>query len=446
VGVAQLLHTWRVLAAATRDRLADRAAASTSSDPAAAAAAEETQLELTERVRASLAELDASDDVARLVASMALGDCDDEDDEDEDEDDQPTNAFSFLADDSDDEEERPARATAKSRRSKKAAADKEASSEPAERRPKFMVGLVGHPNAGKSSLINAVLARPAVSVSNTPGHTKHLQTIASVPGAEDVQLCDCPGLVFPAADMPRPLQVLMGIFPLATLREPYSCVQFLAERVPLVEIYGLPPITGADSDCALHGYMAPGGVSEVADEETFAAQSTVPAVEDESPFAYPDSALSALSRPQHLAHFRFGIVSSPVPVAVEKPKKGAARKSRRDNKRVDDAADIFNINDGRDELFADVDAALAAEGVRMDGHELHNATKGLDGSSGAAREAALRPRFVWSAWRICEALAAKKGWREDAGRPDTFRAGMQIIKDVIEGRICLYFVPPEVAE
>lgn len=39
------------------------------------------------------------------------------------------------------------------------------------------VGLVGYPNVGKSSTINALLTEKKVSVSATPGKTKHFQTI-----------------------------------------------------------------------------------------------------------------------------------------------------------------------------------------------------------------------------------------------------------------------------
>eukprot|EP00455_Lapot_gusevi_P017030 TRINITY_DN18975_c0_g1_i4.p1 TRINITY_DN18975_c0_g1~~TRINITY_DN18975_c0_g1_i4.p1 ORF type:complete len:254 (+),score=62.01 TRINITY_DN18975_c0_g1_i4:202-963(+) len=103
---------------------------------------------------------------------------------------------------------------------------------------RVVVGVLGHPNAGKSSLINAVMGRAAVAVSATPGKTKHLQTIIL---NDKIMLCDCPGLVFPAVDMPRPLQVLGGIFPLSYTREPYSSVGYLADRVPLEQIYHLPP-------------------------------------------------------------------------------------------------------------------------------------------------------------------------------------------------------------
>ncbi|KAI5730064.1 hypothetical protein M8J76_009593 [Diaphorina citri] len=94
------------------------------------------------------------------------------------------------------------------------------------------IGCVGQPNVGKSSLMNAIMGRKVVSVSRTPGHTKHFQTIFLT---DNIRLCDCPGLVFPSK-VPKPLQVLMGSFPIAQLREPYSTVQYLAERMDLIKL------------------------------------------------------------------------------------------------------------------------------------------------------------------------------------------------------------------
>lgn len=98
------------------------------------------------------------------------------------------------------------------------------------------LGMVGFPNVGKSSLINSLIGRRVVSVSKTPGHTKHFQTIFVTPS---IRLCDCPGLVFPSTT-PRSFQVIMGSYPISQTREPFGVVQFLAERLDLPKILRLP--------------------------------------------------------------------------------------------------------------------------------------------------------------------------------------------------------------
>lgn len=100
------------------------------------------------------------------------------------------------------------------------------------------IGCVGHPNVGKSSFMNALIGKKVVSVSRTPGHTKHFQTIFLTP---NIRLCDCPGLVFPSY-YPKQLQVLMGCYPISQLREPYSAIQYLSERVNMVEKLKLKPV------------------------------------------------------------------------------------------------------------------------------------------------------------------------------------------------------------
>jgi ribosome biogenesis GTPase A len=42
---------------------------------------------------------------------------------------------------------------------------------------KIFAGMVGYPNVGKSSTINRLFGRKVVSVSATPGRTRHFQTI-----------------------------------------------------------------------------------------------------------------------------------------------------------------------------------------------------------------------------------------------------------------------------
>eukprot|EP01065_Artemidia_motanka_P051704 TRINITY_DN915_c4_g1_i1.p1 TRINITY_DN915_c4_g1~~TRINITY_DN915_c4_g1_i1.p1 ORF type:complete len:648 (+),score=200.84 TRINITY_DN915_c4_g1_i1:78-2021(+) len=114
------------------------------------------------------------------------------------------------------------------------------------------IGAIGHPNVGKSSLINALRGEKVVSTSLTPGHTKHLQHI---PLTENIRLCDCPGLTFPVLNLPQEVQSIMGTFPISQVREPYSAVAYLAARLPLEQIYHLRRPRGADDDEPWSGWM-----------------------------------------------------------------------------------------------------------------------------------------------------------------------------------------------
>ncbi|KRT80395.1 50S ribosome-binding GTPase [Oryctes borbonicus] len=109
------------------------------------------------------------------------------------------------------------------------------------------IGCIGQPNVGKSSVMNAIMGKKVVSVSRTPGHTKHFQTIFLT---NNVRLCDCPGLIFPSK-VPKPLQVLMGSFPIAQLKEPFTTIQFLAERLDLVKILRIDHPEGDDEWSAM---------------------------------------------------------------------------------------------------------------------------------------------------------------------------------------------------
>ncbi|EUD66446.1 hypothetical protein C922_03080 [Plasmodium inui San Antonio 1] len=76
--------------------------------------------------------------------------------------------------------------------------------------PKFMVGFIGFPNVGKSSIINSLVGAKKVSVSRQPGKTKHFQTIPLK--RHDFSLCDCPGLIFPSLVFSKYDLILNGVF------------------------------------------------------------------------------------------------------------------------------------------------------------------------------------------------------------------------------------------
>ncbi|KAL8701442.1 MAG: hypothetical protein Q9201_004894 [Fulgogasparrea decipioides] len=98
-----------------------------------------------------------------------------------------------------------------------------------EHSPKTQIGLVGYPNVGKSSTINALIGAKKVSVSSTPGKTKHFQTIHLSP---EVILCDCPGLVFPNFATTKAELVCNGILPIDQLREFTGPAGLVAQRIP----------------------------------------------------------------------------------------------------------------------------------------------------------------------------------------------------------------------
>ncbi|KAF0701424.1 Aste57867_8126 [Aphanomyces stellatus] len=145
----------------------------------------------------------------------------------------------------------------------------------------LMVGLVGEPNVGKSSFLNAMFLKKLVSVSATPGHTKHFQTHffdkPELVGRDDIDkvcFCDCPGVVFPRFGIPLALQILFGSYPIAQTREPYSAIRFMAENATptLQAVYKLrkvdeddewSPYTVAEAYAAQRGFHVKGGKLDV---------------------------------------------------------------------------------------------------------------------------------------------------------------------------------------
>lgn len=104
---------------------------------------------------------------------------------------------------------------------------------------KTTIGLVGYPNVGKSSTINALLGAKKVSVSATPGKTKHFQTVYLSP---EIILCDCPGLVLPNFATTKAELVVNGVLPVDQQREFTGPAGLVAQRIPkqfLENLYGV---------------------------------------------------------------------------------------------------------------------------------------------------------------------------------------------------------------
>jgi large subunit GTPase 1 len=101
------------------------------------------------------------------------------------------------------------------------------------------IGFVGYPNVGKSSTLNAILKGKKVSVSETPGKTKHYQTFILDDG---LVICDCPGLVFPSFVSTRGELIINGILPIDQMRDYNEPINLVIRDIPknVIEmIYGI---------------------------------------------------------------------------------------------------------------------------------------------------------------------------------------------------------------
>lgn len=148
--------------------------------------------------------------------------------------------------------------------------------------PYLTIGLIGQPNVGKSSLLNALFGSKVVRASKTPGKTKHFQTHFLIPlsastatsttnsdrpkavGEEShrgqIRLCDSPGLVFPSL-IGMEMQVMGAILAISQVQAITSCIRFVAEHIALEKVLKLeyPP----DDD----GVDGQGDEEEEEDEE-----------------------------------------------------------------------------------------------------------------------------------------------------------------------------------
>jgi large subunit GTPase 1 len=110
------------------------------------------------------------------------------------------------------------------------------------------IGMIGYPNVGKSSTINVLYGEKKAAVAATPGKTKHFQTLFL---ADDLCLCDCPGLVFPSFTTTKASMVCNGLVPIDQLRDVQAPVSIIARNIPrqtLELMYGIKLVRPADHE------------------------------------------------------------------------------------------------------------------------------------------------------------------------------------------------------
>jgi nuclear GTP-binding protein len=128
----------------------------------------------------------------------------------------------------------------------------------------IVVGIVGYPNTGKSSIINALKRCRAVGVSARPGFTTCMQEVAL---DTNVRLLDSPGVVFDDKSA-----ILGNCVDAESLEDPIAPISDLLQRAnhaSLLLTYNIPtfsPHTNVDMFLALvaksYGRVMKGGISD----------------------------------------------------------------------------------------------------------------------------------------------------------------------------------------
>ncbi|RWS04060.1 nucleolar GTP-binding protein 2-like protein [Dinothrombium tinctorium] len=89
------------------------------------------------------------------------------------------------------------------------------------------VGLIGYPNVGKSSVINALKAKKVCNVAPIAGETKVWQYVTLM---KKIYLIDCPGVVYPSGDSDTDI-VLKGVVRVENIKDPEDYIPAVLHRV-----------------------------------------------------------------------------------------------------------------------------------------------------------------------------------------------------------------------
>lgn len=117
------------------------------------------------------------------------------------------------------------------------------------------IGVVGYPNVGKSSLVNALKKAKVCPVAAQPGHTTTLQTVHLERG---VRIVDSPGVIFDddndTGDFKRSKAGaslhLRNVMKVEDIEDPIEVVEEILARVDpeaMSKIYNLPPNPGSET-------------------------------------------------------------------------------------------------------------------------------------------------------------------------------------------------------
>jgi ribosome biogenesis GTPase A len=107
---------------------------------------------------------------------------------------------------------------------------------------RFRVGVLGYPNTGKSSIINALKGKGSAPTSSVSGYTKGVQLIKI---SQKMYLLDTPG-VFPYKEKDEAKHAITAAKTFSNLKDPEAGAMELIEKYPIVaRHYGVEPTDDA---------------------------------------------------------------------------------------------------------------------------------------------------------------------------------------------------------
>ncbi|CAH8608678.1 unnamed protein product [Schistosoma curassoni] len=161
-------------------------------------------------------------------------------------------------------------------------------------RPQISVGIIGYPNVGKSSIINALRNKKVCNVAPLAGETKVWQYVTLM---KSIFLIDCPGVVYPDGNTEAEL-VMKGVVRVEYLQQPDLYIRDVLERVKpefLQAKYNLPPLSSDDVQNYLQKQITDNEVNNESSKDInsiLSQSSTTPLLWND----YPELFLETLAR------------------------------------------------------------------------------------------------------------------------------------------------------
>jgi ribosome biogenesis GTPase A len=350
-------------------------------------------------------------------------------------------------------------------------------------KPPLVVGLIGQPSVGKTSVLNRLLGRKRAQESRTAGSTKYLQTIHLDPAhnwAREVTIVDCPGLLFPATNCfgavasPR-VEERIGMDTNAD-----NCVKGQSGHVV--------DETATDADSSTKGNDGAGLIGFSGDEMDAGVPRVLQELFGMFRLAQIREAMSAVrfaaERVALHEHYNLGHLYDQAleqSATVVEPASGGVRigsvavgggdhatssetvemETEPEEEKKDEGEDGDADEDGGEEAVNE----WSCEQCTFLNDSCETKCEMCNGSRPPNYSPETKPTCPkvqhrpnkeiptcaskssditqWSPLLLCVALCRQRGWfMARTGSPDVLRAGLAIIKDVADGVIPLYFRPP----